>query len=267
MSFAVIGIYVALIAVKVFDQNVYVSLPFAFLVSGIAAFFLYYAIIRTMQNRGSGEKSLIITTVVFDVLMVGVLGMLADFIQNTFNVAARSFTLRDFDIYVYDVPMMLIASVVMLACMAVGFYYLIYHTHYGIKIRAASENGPLARAFGIHVERIFSSTWFLSGGIAGVTGAIMSLWIDGGPDIIFILTPTMLAGSVVGGFTSLYGAMLGGLLIGISEVAGTSALANYLGSWVIPYSPLMPVIAIIITMLVLPNGLAPLISKLWNRMK
>ncbi len=81
---------------------------------------------------------------------------------------------------------------------------------------------------------------------------------------------SVFAASIVGGLGSIYGAVLGGFLVGLAEILGTSALASEIGAEVIPYRPLIPLIAIAITLLLAPEGLTGVnwrgITKgIWNR--
>ena len=55
---------------------------------------------------------------------------------------------------------------------------------------------------------------------------------------------------------SIYGAIAGGILVGLSEVLGTRFLAGELGSWLIAYRPLIPLAFIGITLMIAPSGLA-----------
>lgn len=264
-SFAVLGMYMALVFTMVFEVNAYVALPAAFLVSGATSLFLYYFIIRIMQKKSQSFISLIIATLSFDILMIGILNIFADYLFNSFRITSRDFTLRSLDVVIAGVPMILLASAAALVGLIFGLYWLLYKTNYGISMRASIENAMLARTFGINTTRIFCTSWFLSGGLAGIAGMLMALWFQGDPSLSFLLLPSVFAGSIVGGFSSIYGAILGGVLVGMSEVVGTSMLANSLGTWIIQYRPIIPFIAMIITLLVLPNGLIQLVSHIRSR--
>jgi len=54
---------------------------------------------------------------------------------------------------------------------------------------------------------------------------------------------------------SIYGAVLGGLIIGMSEILVTTAGTQIFGSWVLIYQKGVPLVIMIITLLFLPQGL------------
>jgi hypothetical protein len=56
--------------------------------------------------------------------------------------------------------------------------------------------------------------------------------------------------------------MVGGYVIGLTEVLGTSFLSDQLGSWVLSYRPLIPLIAMFIILLRVPEGLAGIAGKI-----
>ena len=89
-TFAILGMYMGLIVVRIFDSNPFVALPIAFALSGAVALFLYYGILRILIKKGSTYLSLIIATLSFDILMVGVMNILADYLFQTFKIVSRT---------------------------------------------------------------------------------------------------------------------------------------------------------------------------------
>ena len=267
-SFAILGMYMALIMSKVIGLSIYLALPVAFAASGALALFMYYGIIRILQKKKSSLISLIIATLAFDIFMIGVLNILADGIRNTYQVNSRDFTLRSLDVTIGGdggMPLVFVVTIIILAGLALGLYCLLYRTSFGMSMRGAIENESLAQTLGINTRVIFSFGWFLSGGLAGIAGVLMAMWFQGDPSLAAIMLPSIFAGSIVGGFSSIFGAILGGLLVGISEVVGTSVLIDLLGYWIIPYRPVIPFIAMIATLLILPGGLIQLINRYQRR--
>jgi len=66
---------------------------------------------------------------------------------------------------------------------------------------------------------------------------------------------SIMAGSLLGGFDSVYGAVVGGFLVGISEVMLTTWGQQLLGAWVGEYRPLIPMIFLVTVLLIEPDGL------------
>jgi branched-chain amino acid transport system permease protein len=96
----------------------------------------------------------------------------------------------------------------------------------GKKMRAVAENPALAMVSGINVERVFKWSWILGASLAAVAGTLHAHITQLDPEMGFELILPMFAALVVGGVTNVYGAVLGGLLIGLSEsfaVAGGGA--------------------------------------------
>src|SRR5881628_1645564 len=101
--------------------------------------------------------------------------------------------------------------------------------------------------------RVFA--WWLAGGFAALSGSYYSLWLPGGTSAGSNLIVEIFAASVLGGLASIYGAVLGGLIIGASEILLTTAGIDLFGSWVSIYQKGIPLVIMVITLLVLPQGL------------
>ncbi len=86
----------------------------------------------------------------------------------------------------------------------------------GIAIQASSQNQLAAYYMGIPVKRVFSLIWAISAMVAGVAGTLMAPISLVNPDMGFIGIKAF-AAAVIGGFGSLPGALIGGLIIGSSE--------------------------------------------------
>jgi len=91
----------------------------------------------------------------------------------------------------------------------------------GIAMQAASQNQLAAYYMGVPVKRVFSLIWAISALVAAVAGTLMAPISLVSPQMGFIGIKAF-AAAVIGGFGSLPGALIGGLIIGSSEqLAGT----------------------------------------------
>ena len=263
-SFATIGVYIALVTTRVWDSTPYIAIPIAFVISGIVAVALYTFILKPLIRKGASQAIQIVATLAFDLIVIALLNIFADYIVNTYQVTSREFTLRSYDVEFMGLPLIVFAAPITIAVLAITLHIVLRKTKFGIAMRAATENSDLSGIVGINVKLIFGVAWLLGGGIAGIAGALMSLWFQGDPSLGPQLIPSVFAASIVGGFFSIYGAIAGGLLVGLTEVLGTRFLAGEFGSWLIAYRPLIPLVFIVVTLLLAPRGLAGIN---WSRLR
>lgn len=255
-SFATIGIYMALVASRVWETSPYVAMPMAFVVSGVAALALYTFILKPLIRKGASFAIQMIATLAFDLILIALLNIFADYIVRTYHVTSREFTLRSYDAQVFDLPLLVVVAPVAIAVLIVSLHIVLKKTKFGIAMRAATENQDLAETVGINVKVVYSVSWVLGGGLAGVAGALMALWFQGDPNFGPQVIPSVFAASIVGGFFSVYGAIAGGILVGLTEVLGTRFLAGEFGAWMVAYRPLIPLVFIAVTLMLAPRGLA-----------
>lgn len=263
-SFATIGVYIALVATRVWESSPYIAIPIAFVISGIVAVALYTFILKPLIRKGASQAIQMVSTLAFDLIVIAMLNIFADYIVNTYQVTSREFTLRSYDVEFMGLPVIVFAAPITIAILAITLHVVLRKTKFGIAMRAATENSDLSGIVGINVKLIFGISWLLGGGIAGIAGALMSLWFQGDPNLGPQLIPSVFAASIVGGFFSIYGAIAGGILVGLTEVLGTRFLAGELGSWLIAYRPLIPLVFIVVTLLLAPRGLAGIN---WSRLR
>ncbi|MCE2506086.1 MAG: branched-chain amino acid ABC transporter permease [Nitrosopumilaceae archaeon] len=255
-SFATIGVYIALIATHIWDSTPYIAIPIAFVISGIVAVSLYTFILKPLIRKGASQAIQMIATLAFDLVVIAMLNISADYIIRTYQITSREFTLRSYDAHFMDLPLLVFVAPVTIVTIAIILHIILKKTKFGIAMRASTENPDLAGTVGINVKLVYRVSWMLGGGLAGIAGTLMSLWFLGDPNLGPQLIPSVFAASIVGGFFSIYGAIAGAILVGLAEVLGTRFLAGEFGSWLIAYRPLIPLIFIVVTLLLAPKGIA-----------
>lgn len=122
----------------------------------------------------------------------------------------------------YSRVLVIVAALVLVVLLTA----LIRFSKLGKAIRAVAENPKAARLLGINVERIYAVSFFLSSALGGAAGVFYGLAISR-------LDPTMgrgvelkgLAVIILGGMGSIPGAVLGGYILGLTEVLSI-ALTN-----------------------------------------
>ena len=254
-AIASVGAYITLTVVEVWQGNPYHYLFVAVLVGGALALTQYLLVFRPLIRRGASNVVLMVATLAMELVLLSVLNIYADYLTKTFKIRSRYFFLAPSDITLIGQRGLLIIAPSLTVIIATLLHLLLTRTKFGIAMRAAIEDPSLASVVGINVDRVYAVSWVVAGGLGGLSGALLPLYTPGYPEMSAIIIVSVFAASIVGGLISIYGAVLGGLLMGFSEILGTSYLASFLGSWVIPYRPLIPLIAIVITLLLAPNGI------------
>lgn len=257
-SFVAVGAYVTYTLTVVLSPNPYVGVPVAFVVVGLVGLLLFYGVLEPMRRRNSSTVMLMIATLAFDIIMLGVTNIHADYLNTALKVPSRNVLLSGLDFKFLSEPGVLFVALGTLALCSAAMYLLLNFTTLGIALRASMENPSLSEAIGINVSMMLAVSWFIAGGLAGIAGSLIPLWTEINPDIGTILLASIFCASIVGGLEQIYGAVLGGLLLGLVDVVGTSVLASIVGPWVAFYEPIIPLIVLSATLLVAPRGLAGL---------
>lgn len=126
---------------------------------------------------------------------------------------------------------------------------IVNKTKIGLAMRACEQNAKAANLMGINVNFVISFTFFLGGVSAAIAGSLISGYYQiVYPNMGYMAGLKAFAAAVLGGIGSLPGALVGGLLVGVTE----SMSATFLGS---TYRDCMAFIILIIMLIVRPNGL------------
>lgn len=126
-------------------------------------------------------------------------------------------------------------------------WLLIERTRYGAIIRAGIEKKDMVSALGINVDLLFTLAFGLGAALAGLAGAfavpVVGVTTGMGADMLSIAFVVV----VLGGLGSIYGALLGGLLVGL--VQSLSAV------WIPAASTVMIYVAMVLVLWIRPQGL------------
>ncbi|AET32699.1 branched-chain amino acid ABC transporter permease [Pyrobaculum ferrireducens] len=270
---ATIGAYVSYLSIVfLFTQlgipaNVYLTIPIVALATGAVAVLSYIAVFRPMIRRGAGITSLMIASFGLHFVLFASVAIVADYVQNTFKVLSRNVLLARWE-FVWPgtdfLTSVMINSTIMVVVVTALLYILLYKTRYGIVMRASIDNLYLARAVGINVERVFAVAWLLIGAVTGIAGIYMAMFFPMTEELGWLRLAVMFVASVVGGLSNIYGAVLGGYVVGLSLVLGAAYILTPLG---VPteFQLAIPFAFVIVILLFAPQGLAGIVSKIVER--
>ena len=264
-TFAVLGVYCTFTMVRILEINPYLAMPLGVLLGAALALVVYLGVVNTLTNYGAGPILLTISLLALQQIFLAGVQIYADYVRNVLGVYSRGFMLRVNDFRVGEFPGVLLVSTVLIVVIIVSLHLLLTRTQFGIAIRATVENAPLAAVLGINVKKISIVSWMITGGLAGLAGTFLPLWFSSGPGSGGMLSTSIFAASVVGGLSSIYGAMIGGYVISLLEVWGSYLLMKQLGLWAGAYRMLIPLTLMSLILMYEPGGIVSIIEKIQDR--
>lgn len=110
-------------------------------------------------------------------------------------------------------------SLAVSAVVVVLVHLLLTRTGVGRAMRAVSENRQLAGVVGVDVRKLVRIVWVLGAGLAAIAGMMAGLLVQIRPQMGLDLLLPLFAAAILGGIGSVPGAMLAGLVVGLSEAA------------------------------------------------
>jgi len=140
-----------------------------------------------------------------------------------------------------------LAIILMTGALILILFAFFRFTRIGVAMRAASQNQLAAAYMGISVNRVFSLTWTISAALGGFAGVLLSPITFVHMNMGFIGLKAFPA-AVLGGFGSIPGAIVGGLIIGITE----SLAGVYLP---VGWKDIAAYIILILVLIIRPQGL------------
>ena len=133
-----------------------------------------------------------------------------------------------------------------------GLGWLLYRTRTGLTMRAAAENFDMARLLGVRADRVIAISFAISGALAAAVGVLIVMQ-TGQVSPTMGLTPVLVGfvAVVIGGFGRIFGAVIGGLLLGILS----SLLGVYLPDGLVPFRDAIVFTVPVLILIFRPHGL------------
>ena len=103
---------------------------------------------------------------------------------------------------------------------AVGLYYLIARTRLGMRIRAGESDREMIAALGVDIGTLYTMVFALGAALAGLAGALVgalqSVQVGMGEPVLILAFVVI----VIGGIGSIKGALVGAVLVGLTDTLG-----------------------------------------------
>jgi len=244
------GDFMTLGGYAAFVVNVTLGLPLiaaalgAIVVVAVLGLVLEWAIWRPMRNRGAGIMQLLLMT-------IGLAFVLRNLILFVWGGEVRTLDVDQTQAWhpfglTISLNQVIVITAAGVVLVAVGL--LLKLTRLGKSMRAMSDNQDLAEVAGINTGRVITYTWILSGSLAGLAGMFAAINTTLSPNTGWFLLLPIFAAVVLGGIGNAYGALVGGLAIGLVQEWSTMI-------FVPTYKEAVGFAVLILILLVRPQGI------------
>src|SRR4249920_436742 len=243
-AFAMAGGYVTVILMDRWGVPFLACLPAAFIVAAALGFVLERTLYVHMYGRSHLDQVLFTIGLVF--MAVTAVDWAMGSSQQNIKLPAWLQGRRE----ILGVQVGIYRSFIILICgtLAIGLQLALMRTRFGSRLRASVDDARVARGLGIPVGTVFSVTFAVGSGLAGLGGALGTELLGMDPNFPLRFMIYFLIVVTVGGTSGLAGPFAASLLLGVADVAGKYYVSSALGGFVI-------YIVLIAVLVLRPNGL------------
>jgi branched-chain amino acid transport system permease protein len=211
-DFVMLAMYTAFVIWKLLGLGPAASVPIAAVVLATLGVIVYFALVRHImrgpmiaQILGTFGLALLLRYTVF-------WGFGANFLSLPDNIVGGTFDVGGIRI---QASRLLAGTVAVLVTL--GLHLLLTRTSLGSRMLAVSEDADAAQLMGIRPDHMQAVAWALAAGATGIAGALIATFFYVAPTVGETLAIVAFVTVSLGGFGSVPGALVAGLLIGVIE--------------------------------------------------
>jgi neutral amino acid transport system permease protein len=244
------GAFMAFVVNVTWGGSMVFAVLFAMAATAFLGIALELTLWRPIRRKGAGLVSLFIVS-------IGLALVLRNSLLLNWGGGPRRYDVDVFQVYELgpirlSLSQILVIAVAFTAIVLVGL--ALARTRLGKAMRALSDNRDLASVSGIDTDRITAYTWVLGAGLAGLGGVLQGLVQNAfTPNMGFQLLLPIFAAVILGGVGSAYGALAGGVALGLMMELSTWSLLPADGVDPV-YKPVVAFGALIAVLIFRPQG-------------
>jgi branched-chain amino acid transport system permease protein len=242
-AFAMLGGYACVIAITRLGMPFLASLPVAFVVSAAAGVVLERLLYRRLYRATHLDQVLFSIGLIF----MAIAGTTWLFGSQQQPVALPEVLRGQVRVLGLDFGAYRLFLIVVVVAITLALTWLIERTRFGAEVRASVDNQQAAAGLGINVDRVFSLTFALGSGLAGLGGGLGIDVLGLDPTFPLKYMVYFLLVVAVGGAGTIKGPLFAALILGVFDVAGKYYVPQ-LGSFVI-------YVVMVAMLLLFPRGL------------
>jgi branched-chain amino acid transport system permease protein len=239
-----IGAFAGLLTLEFLGFPFWVTVPAVIIAMALFGVLLERVVIRPIL--GQPAFSIVMLTIGVGYVLRGLITMIPDIGTNThvLPVPFANEVVRAGEVMI-GAEQLVVIGVTTVLCMAL--FLMFRYSKLGIAMQASSQNQLAAYYMGIPVQRFNGLVWGLAAALAAVAGLLLAPITFVHANMGFIALKAFPA-AVVGGFGSLPGAIVGGLIIGVVESFAWFYLPE-------GFKDIAPYVVVLVMLVVKPNGL------------
>lgn len=160
-----------------------------------------------------------------------------------------------FQIGAFTIPQTRLVALIVGIVVMGAFFAWFRFSDWGVAMRASAENPGTAALMGIQRNRIAMIAWMIAGALAALAGMALTMFPAPGlePATAAVALRAFPA-AIIGGLDSPGGAVVGGVLVGVTEVLA-QGYGSELGFLGLGFHTVMPYLVMVVVLLVRPTGL------------
>lgn len=239
-----VGAFVGFFGVAILGLHPLLAFAISLGVCGLLGALIEFAAFRSV--RGGARSSQLISAIGVSIVLQNLVMLTSGsdtksfptvLVNNTFDVAGVTMSSTALILMGVSVVLMVL------------LYLFIYKTRMGIHMRAAAQDPAMTSLMGISVNKVISVTFSIGSVLGGAAGILVGMYYN---TIVFTMGYTMglkaFVAAILGGIGNVPGAMLGGVLLGMSESMGALLTSA-------KYKDAVAFVILILVLLVKPTGL------------
>ncbi len=215
-DFLMLGMYATFFAWSFFGVDPLIALPGVVIVLGLVGAVVYLAVIRPVL-RGS------VLAQIFATFGLGILlrGLAQFFFTPQFRQVGETISSGGVVLGPVAVGRPQVVAAVGALIVTLLLFGLLDRTTIGTALRATAEDRVAAELMGVDTARMYALSWVIGAGCVGAAGALLATYYPIFPDVGAVFGLLAFITVALGGFGSVGGAMLAGVLLGVvTDVAG-----------------------------------------------
>ncbi len=240
-----LGAYITFWLFNLWGVDPFLSLP----ISAIALFLfglgVHRLLLRSVLRRADFVFSVLLLTFALEMFMNNGAALLwtADFRSVTAGYSGTSIAVGPIFVPVVDLAVLATAIVVIL-----GLWVYLMRTKTGQAILATGLDAEAAKMVGIEVDWVYGLTFAIGCGLAGAAGSLIAILTAVNPYFGGAYTFRAALVGILGGLGSIPGVLLGGIVVGLAETAGSVLIAP-------AYRLFVSFVLLVLILLFRPTGL------------